>query len=233
MKKYFALSALLFCSLSHAEIYYPELQVSPRASERLLMEARHENKDNKHNFLAIQASAAMTLLAGVYAGSQQPSEDKVSSQEASQARNVAIGIGAGWLAATYFLEQNYRPYTKGLNDIKSLPSSTPQEQLTRERLAEEQIDSAAGLGSRLMWMSLITNLGASSYLASRSEKEPSAVAYVSAVMAFAPLVFRTNWQTVGAYHHEYKKKIYGPIVSSGLFQNSTHLSPGLIVSWNF
>lgn len=223
-------------ALAETAITYPELQVTPRASERIGMEAKNEKSSRLSQHLPVQISSLMTLVAGLYSQSNKPDEDKVAPDDAKWARNTAIGIGAAWLIGTYYMSDNYTPYTKAQIAIQALPSKTPQETLTRERIAEENIGAAAKVGDRIMWASAFTNFAASAYLASKSGKEASVLAGISGLLAFSPLVFRYNWQTVNQYHQEYKKKIYGPIAMPGLFEShSTHAQneyvPG--INWLF
>lgn len=221
-------------AFAEGTVTYPELQVTPRASERIQMEAKTERSGRWTQHLPLQISALMTLTSGLYAQNSKPDEDKVNPDDAKWARNTAIGVGAAWLIGSYLLSENYTPYTKSVATLQSLSAKTPQENLTRERIAEEHIEAASKIGDRIMWASTITNLGASAYLAGKSGKEASIVAGVSSLLAFAPLVFKYNWQTVHTYHQEYKKKIYGPIAMPTLIETHSRFAKNEIVpgvSW--
>ncbi len=189
---------------------YPELQVSPRASERIAMESKTEAKTRRTQLLPMQVSALATLLAGV--SSPKPTDvDKQDRDDVKHSREVAIGVGLAWLGFSVYFNEEYTPYTKANSLLKTMPDKTPQEELVRERIAEENIEAASGLGKKMMWASVVTNLAASAYLGNNTANEGQIYAAAAGLLAFAPIVFRDRWQIVNDYHQEYKKKIYGPI----------------------
>lgn len=207
-------------SRSGLSLAYPELQVSPRASERILMEARTEAKTRKTQLLPLQISALSTLLAG--ASAPKPLDpDKRDRDDVKFSRSLAIGVGVSWLAFSYFLNEDYTPYLKAQSILKSMPDKTVQEELVRERMAEEQIEAASSLGKKMMWASVTTNLAASIYLAGNTSSEGNIYAAAAALLSFTPLVFRDRWQTVHCYHQDYKKRIYGPLALPTLLQAPT------------
>lgn len=189
---------------------YPELQVSPRATERIMMEARTEARTRRTQLLPMQISALSTLLAGA-AAPKPTDENKKESDDVKYSRQVAIGVGVAWLAFSYFFNEDYIPYNKAAALLKTMPEKTQQEELVRERIAEEQIEAASSLGRKMMWASVVTNLAAAAYLGNNTANEGEVYAAAAAVLAFAPVVFRDRWQIVNDYHQDYKKKIYGPI----------------------
>jgi hypothetical protein len=189
---------------------YPELQVSPRASERIAMESRTETKTRRTQLLPLQVSALATLLAGV--SSPKPTDvDKQDRDDVKHSRQVAIGVGLAWLGFSVYFNEEYMPYTKANALLKTMPDKTPQEELIRERIAEENIEASSSLGKKMMWASVATNLAAAAYLGNNTANEGQVYAAVAGLLAFAPVVFRDRWQIVNDYHQEYKKKIYGPI----------------------
>lgn len=229
MKKLFVLqTVLIFCqgiSFAAENLTYPELQVSPRASERIQMELKQEKTNKWTNHFPIQISALSTLLAGMYSQKNQPREEyHINPEEAKWSRTVAMGVGSAWLIGTFFMANNYEPYAKAQGVIQGLPAKTNQEILTRERIAEEHIESAGQTGDRLMWTSFASNLLASAYLGGKASKDGQIFAGISGLLAAAPLIFKYNWQTVNKYHHEYKKKIYSPISMLTLTPTSAGIS---------
>jgi hypothetical protein len=189
---------------------YPELQVSPRASERISMESKTEARTRRTQLLPIQISALSTLLAA--AGAPNPTDEhKKDRDDVKYSRQVAMGVSVSWLVFSYFFNEDYIPYTRAAVMLKTLPDKSPQEELVRERIAEEQIEAASSLGKKMMWASVVTNLAAAAYLGSNTEKEGEVYAAAAAILAFTPVVFKDRWQTVNRYHQEYKKRIYGPI----------------------
>jgi hypothetical protein len=235
------LSGLFFIMLSivftlansaNAQTYsYPELNVVPRASARLLMESKWERRHRNGVHLAVQISAASTLIAGAMADvDTNDDEDELSSK-------MALGFGAGWLALTVAMSRTHLPYTKGLRDIKKIKGRTKRDQLTKERLAEEHINNAASLGKRIKWLSFSTNFISNVYLASKSTSESTGqiIATVGALLAFTPFLFNYHWEGVAAEQQKYKKKIYAPIAYTGALFNpiAKKVTPGLIVSLKF
>lgn len=218
------------------EFAYPELQVSPRASERVLMEARTESKSRKIQLLPIQVSALSTLLAGALA--PKPTDPQKSEKDdVKYSRQVAVGVGLSWLVFSYFFNEEYSPYIKAYSVIKGMPDKTAQDELVRERIAQEHIEAAAFLGKKMMWASAATNLAASVYLASNTANEGAVYAAAAGLLSFAPFVFRDRWQTVNHYHQEYKKRIYAPIAMPTLMLSprvaSTSVVPGFTWQLNF
>jgi hypothetical protein len=214
---------------------YPELQVSPRASERINMEAKTEVRTRRTQLLPMQISALSTLLAA--AGAPNPTDEhKKDRDDVKYSRQVAMGVGVSWLVFSYFFNEDYVPYTRAAALLKTMPDKTPQEELVRERIAEEQIEAASSLGKKMMWASVVTNLAAAGYLGSNTQKEGEVYAGVAAILAFTPIVFKDRWQTVNGYHQEYKKRIYGPItlptLMSPLTVQASNSSPVPGVIWH-
>jgi len=217
---------------------YPELQVSPRASERIAMESRTEAKTRRTQLLPMQISALSTLLAG--AGAPNPTDpEKKDRDDVKYSRQVAIGVGLSWLAFSYFFNEDYVPYSRASALLKTLPAKTPQEELVRERIAEEQIEAASTLGKQMMWASVTTNIAAAAYLGNNTVNEGQVYAATAALLALTPIVFRDRWQTVNNYHQEYKKRIYGPIALPTLMSplstqaNSGNPVPGVLWHLSF
>ncbi len=191
---------------------YPELLVTPPASGRIEMEAKKENSRAWTAHLAMQASAATTIAAGIFALGDNGKDG--SSKKIEEAGMVALGIGSGWLVTTLGMSVLYRPFSSGLDELGKLPAKSKQEQLTRERLAEEHIARASSLSRKLEWLSIATNALASANVAAAAEKEEMAqvVGGLGVVMSAAPLLFSYYWQEVHRYHEDYKKRVYGPVV---------------------
>ena len=107
------LLTLLIPVLSIAEDFeYPELMVTPRASQRLYMEA---SKERRSPFVLIQyqLSAATTLTAGLL----QSGNLKPGSDLAGRSKFAGIVVGGGWLAVTSALGMMDHPYSSGWGTI--------------------------------------------------------------------------------------------------------------------
>lgn len=243
MKKIFQFTCFLICgalststpswaSQDKGLYLYPELQVSPRASERVEMEAKAEEANTRRSLLPLQISAAATLVTGLLAPEPTDPFD-AAEDDVDYSRQAAIAVGASWLAASYYISKNYRPYTKARSEVAALPKGTAQQDLTRERIAEERIESAGSLAKKMMWASVATNFVASAYVGSNSNGDGKLYASLSALAALSPLFFEDRWQHVDRYHQDYKKKIYAPIAMAGLVPSSQGVTAGMNLYWSF
>lgn len=214
------LASLGVSGVTHAanDYVYPELAVTPLASERLKMESEDPANSGWRAHLPVQVSALATTAAGISLLTSAGNDPTSTSDDNRRIVGlVAAGFGVGWLATTAVLASSYEPYQRGLSQISSLPARTDREKLIRERLSEETIRNAAAAGRRLSWISFATNLAASAAVAGTAESDSLALwaGIGGAALSFTPLIFRYNWQKVADYHENYKKRIYGPVASIG------------------
>ena len=218
--------------LAQANLSYPELDVTPRASERLLMLAEKEKKASLLSQLPLQVSALSTLTTGLL------QMGNVKENDDPQKKSPAVGliVGASWVGINYYMSQRYMIYEKTLSEVNQVQGKTQRDQLIRERLAEEGINRAASLAVRLKWLSVATNFTANTFMASKAKKD-SAAQYMgafSALLALGPIFFVSDWESVAQDQQSYKKKVYGPIFTTSLFETSDgKFSPGLLISQSF
>ena len=200
---------------------YPELMVSPSASERIRLEIEREN-DGKFfkNHKGLQISGMTTLVAGIL----QMGNTDISKDKEENSGKVGVIVGAGWLLTTTFLDMKYRPYSEGHNRVSKVKGSTTREKLTKERLAEEALNSAGRLGKRLDYIGFGTNFLASIYMMASAKKDTISTAAnaVALVASITPLIFENYWSTTAKTQRSYKKKVFGPIsFSPVLFDKSS------------
>lgn len=197
---------------------YPELMVAPKASERLNLEGNQTERDCSMH-LPLKVSAAITLTSGILS---QINHDKGSDPNAIGSK-IAMAVGASWLAASFYLQHHYRPYSEGMSKIKKMPYKSPQEQLAAERLAEEQIDAAARLSRKIKWIAFGTNLGANIAALSSAKKDSAGqgVAIAGAVASLLPVIFPMRYEQVSEDHRSYKKRVFGPLS----FTNAVLIDP--------
>ncbi len=212
---------------------YPELQVTPRASERLETEAKREGGRRWTTHLPVQTSALTTLTAGfLQLSSPDPSKDP-----SGRTGWAGIAVGGAWLAVTGYLSASYRPYSSSLVDVNEMTRKSPREILARERAAEEAIQKAARLGNRLRWLSFLTHAGTSAYLLANAQSGSiSFVADIASLgFSIAPMIFRYHWQDVAREQADYKKRIYGPVASAALLTEpiTGRAAPGAVLSLSF
>lgn len=202
------LATFIFQPVSFAadhELGYPELMVTPRASERLALEAKKENEAKFAKHTPIIVSGAVTMVAGfMFKGD---GEKKYGL--------LGIGVGTASIATGLLLGAFYTPYQSGLESISGLPHGSQREKLIKERLAEESIDRTASIARSVKWLSFASNLVSNVLMYTATEKGLSQyVALGGAVGAFLPILFSYNWIDVSNEQKSYKKKIYGPITGT-------------------
>lgn len=216
-----------------AEMDYPELMVSPKASERITIEANKEKKSGVIFNLPLQISSAMTLATGVLM-----LNDVDKSKDSDEYSPWAgIGVGGGWLLINAYLNYLHKPYSTAADELKDLPNKTPHEQLIRERLAEEALNKAGSLAYKLNWFASLTNAATSVYMTTKAQKKSTGQFFggLSAVAAFLPLVFEPEWTRVRNEQNTYKKRIYGPlsVMPTLLPSPEGKLAQGLLVNYTF
>ncbi|MCX6108813.1 MAG: hypothetical protein NTZ90_04315 [Proteobacteria bacterium] len=201
------------------EFEYPELSVTPSASERLQLEAKSESAQPWTAHIPTQASALMTLFASTQAMHDPGRSKSQSGTPLVQSVGLAgVLISLGWIGATAGLSASYRPYGAGVQDIKHLPAGSKREQLSRQRLAEESLEAPATLSRRLKWLSVVSNVTIAGLIAATAGNDMTkVVGGLAAGAAFAPLIFPEHWEDVGNAHQDYKKRIYGPVTSATIY----------------
>jgi len=238
-----AQSAAATTTKSGEDYQYPELLVSPSASDRLRDEAKDEDRRAWTVNIPMQLSAASTLIAGLVAmadpGKSSGNEETVTKEDKDRvqwAGRTGVIVGGAWLGASAMMSMKYRPYKSGEKEIGKAASGDKKQQLARERLAEEALEAPALLQRRLKWISLVTNLGAAGFMASSAGDAPAKVsAGIAGIMAFTPLMFRNQWENTWMYQESYKKKVYGPLTGLGFAPDAVTgaVKPVVNLSWNF
>lgn len=211
---------------------YPELNVTPRASERVKMLAIDEQKNPYKAHYSLILASATTLTAGI----QQAKDVDITKDPDKASGKVATVVGATWFLTGLALGKFYDPYRSGFREASKIKGEDKRSQLLRERLSEEAMDEAASLGRKITWLSSITMLGSNAYVLSKAKEESTArsVASIGALVSLAPLIFPYKWIKTAEDHKEYKKKIYSPIVSAMVFNPfSQRIDTGFNLAWSF
>lgn len=225
---------LIFTGNSFAEtaLSYPELEVTPRATERLKMLVQKEKESHLFSQLPMQLSAVSTLATGLL----QLGDVNESKDPDKKSPNAGIAVGGAWMAINYYIAQRYHMYEDAMADVTKIPGTTPRDQLIRERIAEEGINRAARLAVRMKWFSVASNLGANIYMLSKVKKESNAqyMGAFAVLASFAPVLFNSEWETVADDQKAYKKKVYGPIFTTSIFETGKNkFSPGFLLTSTF
>lgn len=214
---------------------YPELQVVPRASERLKMEAKAEAGSWFVSHWPVEVSGLATLYTGISSTSNQ--KDDLSTKNKNDAKTIATvteAVGVGWLAAGLLIGAQ-RPYYNGERSLRKFSGKDERSALLRERLAEEALEKPARTMRVLTVVSVVTNFTMSGLSAIYADDQGKMVAGVSAILAFLPLMFKDPSISIHEKHIEYKKKIYAPLKSASfrLDPESRTLTPMTNLTWNF
>lgn len=214
---------------------YPELQVVPRATERLAIEAKIEDSSAVVTHWPIQFSGFATLIVGITSNSNL--RDNLTDKEKSDSAmigSVTTAVGLGWIVGSAIIGAQ-RPYRAGLTSINKYPGKDERSALLRERLAEEALERPARVWHIFENVSVITNLGVCIGAAWHANETGKIIAGVGAIMAFVPYVFEDHSVEVYEKHIEYKKKIYTPVKSAS-FQyesKSKTFTPMTNLAWEF
>ena len=214
---------------------YPELQVVPRASERLRMEAKNESGSWFVAHWPVELSGLYTLYVGLSAESNR--KEDLSASETDDAKTISTittGVGAAWVVGGVLLGAQ-RPYRSGLRSVNKLSGKDDRSALLRERLAEEALERPARTMRVLQYVSVATNLTVNALNLSYLNDQGKITAGLGMILSFLPLVFRDPSITVHEKHLEYKRKIYAPLKTGGIHIDSTRgaITPMTNLVWNF
>ena len=217
-----------------ADYDYPELMVSPRATERLKLEIERENREKLFsNQIGSQIAYGMTLINGAM---MMGNTNEVDDPD-KNAANLGLIVGIAGLGSTMWMAKAYRPYAKGLSHAKRMKGKGKRAMLARERLAEEAMYEAAKLGRRLDYIAMGSTLIANVYMASVVEADTltEPLTYLGAATSIVPLIFKNYWSKVDKSQRSYKKKVYGPIAfNTILFDKvSKKYMPGASFAFSF
>lgn len=219
-----------------AGLDYPELQVVPRASERLQMEAQDEKNTLLGSYWPVQISAVALMVAGSTAMGKYAQENptKAQKEENQFASQMGMLVGAMWLGGTYYLNHSLA-YSKALPEIKKITGKDKKSLLLKERLSEEALERPAKVAKTINNLSISTNVILALYIATHSKQTRPSYAGWAIGLAFLPLLIENhiveNWEK----HQEYKRKIYAPItrVDFAIDPQSQRLTPVLGMRWEF
>lgn len=224
-------------------IDYPELQVVPRASERLLAEAKIE-KDLKYVYnWTFFTSGVATFLAGYSLSSNYnadfdngTSEMKLKLEEKKNATMFSEIVGLSWLGIGYYLTEQ-AAYSTAYTQMKKMRGNgnDKKSELLQERLSDEAIESSRNLLNTLTYASVISNAMANAVAMSYANNISRTYSAFAFLGSFLPIIFPHRYIEVYQKQNEYKRKIYAPLVYMDYKQikNEENLTPHLNISWNF
>lgn len=194
-------------------IDYPELQVVPRASQRIKMEGAEELDNWWYIHWPFYISALSTLGLGSTA-SQYFRED-LNDKEQSDAKSAAMVsqvVGASWFIGTLILVGR-KPYFRAYKKLRGYSGNGRNNELLRERLSEEALEQTAYQMKVLSYVSVVTNFIAAGYTGVFLNDKGKVYAGVSALLSFLPIIF-DDWYIYNySKQMEYKRNIFTPVVS--------------------
>lgn len=214
---------------------YPELEVTPLASARVLEEARLEKKQKWTRHWPLQVSALSTLLAsGAIKDKVENTADATEKKRNEDAAKVGGIVGLAWLGTTVALSMTYNPNLEAYRATKKMPAGTKREKLAKERLAETHLRDAASFGAKLTWMSFATNLLASVNMAANTNEDGQIASGLAILLSATPIIFQYRWMKVDDEHQMYKKKIYGPVAQTSVFPDASgRIATGVTLRYSF
>lgn len=214
---------------------YPELQVVPRASERLTMEAASIRERGTFLLFPYMASSIMTLSSGLVVGSSlRPELVDKEREDAVTASKTAIGIGAAGLGLIYWYTYSDN-YGSTLSQIRSFKNRDRRTELLKERLSEEAFERSANLISQWKWIFAAVNLAASAQLTGKSTGDNNIIPTLSVAASLLPLFITTSYETNYKRQLDYKRRIYVPLTwfDYGYSPALTSWQPQLNAIWTF
>jgi len=214
---------------------YPELQVVPRASERLYMEAAIERERNIFMLTPFVISSLTTLVAGAtVTRSLRPELTEEDVRNTNQSANLAMGVGTVGLGFAYWFT-NFNNYTTSEQQIKAIKGKDKRNELLRERLAEETFERTAEQMLKWKWIYTAANFIACASITGKSTGNANLVPLIGLLTATLPLVFTTSYELNYEKQMDYKKRIYSPVTFFDYQYDSKNYSwtPQLKALWTF
>lgn len=215
---------------------YPELQVVPRATDRLVMETQNEREYGWVAFWPYQMSSIATIFAGNrLRGNYKPENSSEQSQRDSD--NIALtamAVGVGGLGLSVFLIKSDL-YGDSFRRIKTMKVTDKRSELMRERMAEEALEKPAHLINMLTTVSVTLNVLANVAIATQANADVRSYAAVGLVASFLPWMFSNRYVDNWNKQLEYKRKIYTPLIGFDwqYHKNSNEFTPQLSANWSF
>lgn len=216
-------------------IDYPELQVVPRATDRLIEEAQFEKDYGLFSHWTFWTSGAANLIAGTMLGgktkSASPTAEEVTDVENATKFSQAVGVGTIAIGISLYAMQ---PYNAQLDHLKRFKISGRRGELFKERLAEEHLEKIAKYMTVLSYMTPFLNFATAINVYDKGDSNVRMYAGMAIATSILPLMFKSSYITNYEKHLEYKRKIYAPLVSNAWISSPKDgLIPAVAATWVF
>jgi hypothetical protein len=195
---------------------YPELNVTPRASTRVNMETKWEGENTMGNTWPLIVAGAGTIAAAAGVGDVIDDE----SDPNGYSQTTGYLVGAATLGIGLYGAMSYRPYAAMKAKLKRVGGKGTRGQLTKERIAEEELKRLSRIGNLTRWTLALINVGTVSYISGNLSDDPTKkddrdtadfMTNIATLTALLPIFFSTRWEHVYDEQMKYKKRIYAPV----------------------
>ena len=194
---------------------YPELQVVPKATERLLLEAREEKDISwRINWQYWLSGLGTAAIATMNKGRFREDLDETQRKEANQYVLGGQVVGLGWfMVGTWMTFAS--PYQTGVNKVQALPRGKEKRlELLRERMAEESLRKPAHWIDNIRWLSTLSQIGSSLALYYYLNAEGRLYSAGNMILSLVPVYFDHHYTDVYRQHLDYKRQIYTPVAQT-------------------
>lgn len=228
------IASVLGSAVHATELDYPEISIVPRYSDRLEMEAKAEPMRKWGAVAALSAPYLASTVVGL----------SLFNPQMAMAYWTPLSVGTLGLIGMGVFTAFLHPYADGLAVIAPLKNGTLREKLYRERVAEEQIESAARMGERMRWFTATVNAAANTYtlmsyisgagfLSPIEKMVGIVIGGAGALVSLTPLFFRPYWIDVAHEQESYRKRIFSPVASVAVFPVGSGYVPGILLGLQF
>ena len=210
---------------------YPELQVVPRASERVELEASQEREGGAwFNQWALLLSGASSYLAASNTNSALTNAQTYQTNAVTAGQTMALVTFSAGLY--YAISQ---PYTSVNDKMKKQKVTSKRQLLLRERMAEENMERIAKQYRIISTTTLLGSLTVNALLSTYGNTNSAIFCYASMIVQIAGLIFPSSYSTAAEKQNEYKHRIYAPLPISSFEKNprtgETYPTVGLLWHW--
>lgn len=213
---------------------YPELQVVPRATERLQMESARESDWSSSHLWPFYFSGLFTYYTAMtHAGATESGASAAKITESANATKISQLLGLATVGTAMYFTFS-KPAGAGVEKLKYVKASGKRGILQKERMAEESLEDTANKIRKFNWISSFLNLGANAMVFSYAQDNTVRLyAVMGSIFAFFPVMFESPYVSAYEKQIEYKRKIYAPLPSAYINPDPNNAGAGVSLTWSF